>query len=108
MLTLLKKIYSICSVKTKVAFLFFIFFNLFLSFLETLSIVFIPIFLTFIAGLKNEIIEKFDNLFNLRDYLVLNFSSSEILYYSSFFLIIFFFFKKFTAINRRVVRIFFY
>jgi ABC-type bacteriocin/lantibiotic exporter with double-glycine peptidase domain len=107
MLTLLKKIYSICSVKTKITFLFLIFFNLFLSFLETLSIVFIPIFLTFVAGLKNEIIEKFDNLFNLRDYFVLNFSSSEILYYSSFFLIFFFFLKNLLLLTGGWVESFF-
>jgi ABC-type bacteriocin/lantibiotic exporter with double-glycine peptidase domain len=94
MLTSLNKIYLILNTRIKIAFLFFIFFSLILSFLETISIAFIPIFLTFVAGLKNEMIVKFDSLFNLKDFFTSNFSSTEKLYYSSIFLIIFFFFKN--------------
>ena len=64
MLTSLNKIYLILNTRIKITFLFFIFFSLILSFLETISIAFIPIFLTFVAGLKNEMIVKFDSLFN--------------------------------------------
>ena len=89
-----KKIYLITNTKTKSVFTFLIFFNLFLSFLEMLSVAFIPIFLSLVMGLKNEIFFKFTFLLDLRDFFMSNFSSSEKLYYLSIFLLIFFFFKN--------------